>query len=212
MMLIEINLLPKKKQESRKLLTSTLILALLFITAGGALFWQASTLKADVAVVENRIDTTKKLAEIEQKKSTELTEADSVSKLEQSVVWAEDYIVPSVPVMREFTSLLPERGFIQTFAYQESGTLSLTVQFDTSREAAYFLNRLNESEWVNEAMLLSLTATQKVGELETETTLNLNNDYEEEILPRYQGQFEIKLNKETVKSSVLEDEEGESGL
>ncbi|WP_043934233.1 PilN domain-containing protein [Bacillus sp. EB01] len=211
-MLIDINLLPKKKQASKKILTSTFVLALLFIVAGGALFWQVSSLKTDVAVVENRIDTTKKLIELEQKKTTELTSEDSASKLDQSVVWAEEYIVPSVPVMREFTSLLPERGFIQTFAYQETGALSLTVQFDTSREAAYYLNRLNESEWVKEAMLSNLTATQQVGEQATDTALNLDNDKEEEILPRYQGQFEIKLNMDTVKASVLKDGEGESGL
>ncbi|OCA91258.1 hypothetical protein A8F94_05200 [Bacillus sp. FJAT-27225] len=213
-MLIDINLLPKKKRKSGSLVAVSLIFTVLFFAAGGFLYWQSSSLKIDIAAVDNRLETTKKLQEIEEKKATEVTAADSVAKLEQSVTWAEDYAIPSVPVMKEFTSLLPERGFIQTFAYQETGVVTLSVQFDTTREAAYFLNRLNGSGWVTEATLSSLAATQTVGEQQTaeSTTVNVNNEKKKDILPRYQGQFEIKLNKDSVKAAILEQEEGESGL
>jgi hypothetical protein len=70
--------------------------------------------------------------------------------------------------MQHLTSLLPERGFIQSFGYTESGAVTLTVQFDSAREAAYFLNSLNHSKWIEEASLNSLAAA----ETNTETNTN----------------------------------------
>jgi hypothetical protein len=134
----------------------------------------------------------------------------------------------------ELTSLLPERGFIQSFKYEESGTVTLTAQFDTSSEAAYYLDSLNHSKWIEEATLTSLNATTEntsessMGQtkltntpdhysqnnsIDTTTqnnhgidvnangsTSELNTDY----LPRYIGQFEIKLNKEMTRKIINE--------
>ncbi|WP_053367283.1 PilN domain-containing protein [Bacillus sp. FJAT-27245] len=211
-MLIDINLLPKKERKSSGIIFTGLAFALLFLAVGGFLYWQTTTLKNDIAVVENRIETTKKIAALEEAKANEVISADSASKLQQSIEWAEQYTIPSVPVMKEFTSLLPERGFILTFAYQETGELALTVQFDSSREAAYFLNNLNGSKWVKEADLSSLSAAETEQDKAAGGTgaIQAAASTSEEFLPRYTGQFQITLNKDVIKSAIQS--EGKDGL
>ena len=77
----------------------------------------------------------------------------SITLLKNAVEWANNYPIQTIPVMQHLTGLLPERGFIQTFGYTEAGTVTLSVQFDSSREAAYFFDNLNESDWIDEASL-----------------------------------------------------------
>lgn len=212
-MLIDINLLPKKERKSSGIIFTVLAFAVLFLAAGGFLYWQTTTLKNDIAVVNNRIETTKKIAALEEKKANEVISADSATKLEQSIEWAEQYAIPSVPVMKEFTALLPERGFILTYAYQETGELALTVQFDSSREAAYFLNSLNGSNWVKEADLSSLSAVESEQDKAEDAAGAIQaaaSPAKKEYLPRYTGQFQITLNKDVVKSAIQK--EGEDGL
>jgi hypothetical protein len=177
---------------------------------------------------------------------------------------------------------LPERGFIQSFAYTEAGTISLSVQFDSAREAAYFLDNLNESKWIEESSLSSLAAvaaSESTAETTTNTTSTttdsavqtttptipensnqsvagqnpttnsssqtntnvattgeqtntgstttsnnttvnstttssstVNSTVSDDILPRYTGQFEIKLNKETVKKNIKKSKKNEEGV
>jgi thiol:disulfide interchange protein len=218
---------------------------------------------------------TKKIAE-KQSNNTETVEANSsVSQLKSAIEWANDYPIQTIPVMRHLTSLLPERGFIQSFAYTEAGTITLTVQFDSAREAAYFLDNLNESKWIEESSLSSLSAaaalestaettgqtnttntttdsttqtnqnvtdqdsttnsssqtnadagttveqtntattTTNTNTVNNSTTTSSNTTSKTEsdnILPRYTGQFEIKLNKETVKKNIKKSKKKEEGV
>jgi Tfp pilus assembly protein PilN len=157
-MLVEINLLPER--EPRKfafVLILTSLIALILIVSGFYI-WQIQTTKSDIASVDRQISMTRKIAAKESTKTNTTQPTNSVGQLESAIKWAKDYPVQTIPVMRQLTSLLPERGFIQSFGYTEAGTVSLTVQFDSTREAAYFLNSLNNSEWIKEASLNSLTA------------------------------------------------------
>ena len=99
----------------------------------------------------------------------------SITLLKNAVEWANSYPIQTIPVMQHLTGLLPERGFIQTFGYTEAGTVTLSVQFDSSREAAYFLENLNESDWIDEANLSSLTA-QEVEEAEETAATNTTDN------------------------------------
>lgn len=170
-MLVEINLLPQKERGKKSLVIMLVSFVAVLVLAGGVYFWQIQSVKTDIAAIDTQISTTKKLAEIEQKNIGKNESQMSITLLKNAVEWANNYPIQTVPVMQHLTGLLPERGFIQTFAYTEVGTVSLSVQFDSSREAAYFLDNLNESEWVDEASLGSLTA-QEIEEEEKETVAN----------------------------------------
>jgi Tfp pilus assembly protein PilN len=285
-MLVEINLLPQKEPKKIGFIITLLCLVGLLVLTGAYYFWQTDSTKSVIASLDRQITMTKKIAEKENI-STETVEAtSSVSQLKTAIEWANDYPIQTIPVMRHLTSLLPERGFIQSFAYTEAGTISLTVQFDSAREVAYFLDNLNESKWIEEASLSSLAAasttestvdnasattstnqtnttnstTQTTNQTNTAnsdqtvtnqssssntnnqtnsatgttgdqantvnptaTTSTVNNTtttsngtesktVSDNILPRYTGQFEIKLDKEVVKKNIKKSNKAEEGV
>jgi Tfp pilus assembly protein PilN len=227
-MLVEINLLPQKEPRKFNLILLIVILALILVVVG-FYFWQIQTTKSEVQNLDKQISMTKEIA-VKEEKNAESNESQmSISLLKGAVEWANSYPIQTIPIMQHLTSLLPERGFIQSFAYAEAGTVILTVQFDSAREAAYFLDNLGESEWVGEPTLNSLTiqekekaentATQTTGEEspaepvnedQVSTPENENNDNSnDQYLPRYIGQFEIKLNIVKIKELTNKsDEEG----
>ncbi|ETI70306.1 fimbrial assembly family protein [Neobacillus vireti LMG 21834] len=171
-MLVEINLLPQKEPKKFAFIITLSSLLAVFLVIGGFYFWQTQSVKDELTSLDRQISTTKKIAEKEQQNSETVASSSSVSQLKSAIEWAKDYPIQTVPVMQHLTSLLPERGFIQTFGYTESGAVTLTVQFDSAREAAYFLDSLNHSKWIEEASLNSLAAT----ETNTETDTNAANN------------------------------------
>ncbi|MDQ1001334.1 Tfp pilus assembly protein PilN [Neobacillus niacini] len=214
------------KKEPRKFnIVILIVLIALTILVGAFYFWQIQSTKSEVANLDKQISMTKETA-AKQEKSADKNESQmSISLLKDAVDWANTYPVQTIPIMQHLTSLLPERGFIQSFTYAEAGTVILTVQFDSAREAAYFLDNLGESEWVGEPTLNSLTVEKKEEEESTATksaneegaeaneaqtpeqtstpaaTTNIENklNTNDLYLPRYIGQFEIKLNMVKIK-------------
>lgn len=163
-MLVDINLLPQKKPKRYSFIITLSSLLVLIVLVGGFYFWKTQTIKDEINSIEGQISVTQKVTEKENQNSEIAASAGSVSKLKSAIQWANDYPIRTVPVMQHLTSLLPERGFILSFGYTETGAVSLSVQFDTAREAAYFLDSLNHSNWVEEASLSSLSAAQSKSE------------------------------------------------
>jgi Tfp pilus assembly protein PilN len=159
-MLVEINLLPQREPRKFAFLLILSCLLALMVLVGGFYFWQINSAKNDISSVDRQIEMTKKIADKQNTNNTSAVDSSSVSQLKNAINWAKDYPIQTIPVMNYLSSLLPERGFIQNFSYTEQGTISLTVQFDSSREVAYFLNSLDNSDWIKDASLDSLSAAQ----------------------------------------------------
>lgn len=186
-MLVEINLLPQKEPRKKSFFIMIAALAVILLSLGTYYFLQIQSTKSDIANIDSQIKMTKDLAAIEEKNANKSESELSITLLKSAVVWANSYPIQTIPVMQHLTGLLPERGFIQTFAYTEAGTVTISVQFDSAREAAYFLDNLNESEWIDDANLSSLTAkeqeeskeaapsTATQGTNSQQTSTNLNN-------------------------------------
>ncbi|PKG21690.1 hypothetical protein [Niallia nealsonii] len=197
-MTVEINLLPEKEPKKKKsfyflfILFSITILFLLGMIIMGA------SLQSKNVELENKTAKIKNLVEAEQKMLAEYQASNSVVELQNAVDWAKIYPVKTVPVMRELSALLPERGFITSFHYTEAGLVELKVQFDTSREAAYYLKSLLDSEWVDNALLNELSMT----------TLDTIEDTDESAanskVKRYIGSFDITLNQTKIKEDENE--------
>lgn len=183
-MLVEINLLPKKEPKNVTFLVIIISSLLILLVAGSVFLWQGSRFDDELASIETEITATKKLIEAEEAKQISNQATSSYAELGSAVQWANEEPLKSVPIITHIVALLPQRGFIQTITYAEAGAISLTVQFDTSRDSAYFLKRLLDSDWVSEANLSSLTVIE-LDETETDA----------QVIPRYKGQFEIMLNR-----------------
>ncbi|MCQ6278264.1 PilN domain-containing protein [Bacillus sp. EB600] len=222
-MLVDINLLPQKEQKKLGLLIILAILVGLFLLASILYYVQIHTAKDTFQSIDKQITMTKKIEEQLQKKQGSSASANSANQLKTAIDWADNNRIETIPVMRHLTALLPERGFIQTFTYNETGTVTITVQFDTPTEAANYLNSLNHSSWIEKVSLNSLnssssdsnsastssnqtnstTTASNPASTSTEAIVDSNtNSATKNYLPRYTGQLEIQFNRDSVKKAI----------
>lgn len=170
-MLIEINLLPQKEPRKFNLIIA-IILVSLIVAISSFYFWQIQSTKNNVKEVDQQIETIKEIAAKEAENAQQDQSLMSVSILKNTVEWAITYPIQTIPVMQHLTALLPKRGFIQSFGYTETGTVTISVQFDNPREAAYFLDSLNKSDWIEKVSLSSLNAQTVVDPSSSATASN----------------------------------------
>ncbi|QPA30235.1 PilN domain-containing protein [Thermaerobacillus caldiproteolyticus] len=192
-MFVDINLLPKKEPKNVVFLVS---IAIVLLFAGAMAFVFYMSVQKTETTIHSLTQELKKIRALQAVQQEKLANAQSlkeVQELEKTVKWAEQYPMKTVLLLRSMTKLLPERGFIMNFSYAENGTVSVTVQFDTSEEAAYYLKRLSDADFVADVQLKSLTtAEEKSDEEKDEENI-------EHILPRYIAQYELHVNKNALK-------------
>lgn len=199
-MLVDINLLPKKEKRSNK------PIYILFIFVGAAILCLIAMLFIGYSiqkkndVLAKQVNTIKEQVETSQSMLTTYENSNAAAELEKAVIWAENYPIKTIPIIRELTSYLPERGYILSFLYNVDGTIQLEAQFDTTREAAYYLKRMMDSAWITDVTLSKLSTTTIT------TSVDEGALSKEQDVQRYNGSFQIFLNKETIK----EEEQGDS--
>src|SRR5690606_30542328 len=125
-MLVDINLLPRKEEKSRSLLMLYIMIGIVLGAGLLSIFYFSSQYEKKIASTEQQITATSQILETAQRQLAEINQSSTFSELETAVKWAEDYPVKTVPLLQTLTSLLPERGFIQTFSFQAPGAISLS--------------------------------------------------------------------------------------
>ncbi|MGM0844074.1 MAG: PilN domain-containing protein [Bacillota bacterium] len=201
-MLIDINLLPQKERKRR--LPVYIAIALLVLTIIGTAFLLIHTNLSQQKLnnLTKDLEMKKEFRLQQETAMNSIQSSDGLQELQTAVQWAEQYPIDTVPVLEHLTALLPERGFFRSFNYTEEGMITLNVQFDTSRQAAYFLNDLKSSKWITDAKLTSVETSE--GNSSTETVVLP----EDKIMPRYLGQYEVSLNQLSIKNELQADSEG----
>ena len=91
---------------------------------------------------------------------------------------------------------------MKTFTYEETGTLLVHVQFEQSREAAYYLSSLLDSKWISDAKLNSLNAVTGFYDSTMDENFDDSHVKNEKYIPRYEGEFEITLNSHVIKDEL----------
>ncbi|EDL64690.1 PilN domain-containing protein [Bacillus sp. SG-1] len=201
-MLIDINLLPQKERKRR--MPVYIAIAALTLTILGTAFLLVFTQLShqELENITKNLEMKKEFRLQQETTVNTIESSDGLEQLHTAVQWAEQYPIDTVPVLEHLTSLLPERGFFRQFNYTEDGMINLNVQFDTSRQAAYYLNDLKHSDWISEAKLTSLETSQ--GQMEEDLVVLP----EDKLMPRYLGQYEISLNQSFIKSELQSESEG----
>ncbi|MBT2636354.1 hypothetical protein [Bacillus sp. ISL-39] len=201
-MLVEINLLPKKEhRKSSQLIIAAVPLLFIAITIS-IIYLQGSSYEYEMKQVDQKISSLQKLNNLQQEKLAEENAGNSLVKLQEAVQWAEKYPVQTVPILRNIISLLPERGFIQNFEYSNMDSILVTIQYDASRDAAFYLSSLKQSEWVRQAELLNVVA------LELSDGAEENNSSDGTTLPRYSADYKIVYRPEFFKPEAGEGGDG----
>jgi type IV pilus assembly protein PilN len=191
-MFIDVNLLPKKEPKNVLFLISALIVLVAAIAAGIAFYMSMQKAEAQIEALTQELKQTRALVAAEQQKLENVQAMQEVQELQKTVEWAKQYPMKTVLLLRNMAKLLPERGFIMNFSYAEDGAVSVTVQFDTSEEAAYYLKLLSDAEFVSDVQLRSVTATEQ-------QSSQANAAEESNVLPRYLAQYELHVNKSALK-------------
>lgn len=190
-MLVDINLLPQKERDRPAVLIAAVAILLLAILIWAvfammasaeadeqqALEAQAQGVMAEQAQIRNELEARQGMNEEQQ--------------LQATVEWAESYQFDTIPLLEELVSLLPARGFFQTFSYIGLDQAQLVVQFDSSREAAYYLAQLKSSE---------LLASATLDNVETEI---IDEAVEEDVIidpsePRYLATYTLLFQDERI--------------
>ncbi len=190
-MLVEINLLPKKEHKKSSTLIMTIAGVLLVTMTFSIVFIQGNGYEKKMASLDKQIESIQKLNEVQQAKLAEGESGNSAVKLQEAVNWAEQYPFDTVPLLQNIIALLPERGFIQEFEYSNSNSVVIKIQLDASRDAAFYLSSLKESEWVEDVTLMNIVAETNGEETAVSTSVASSEQEEVKVLPRYSAEFEI---------------------
>lgn len=185
-MLVDINLLPEKEEKDRSLLVLFIVLGLVLGVGLISMFYLHHQYGKNINSVQQEITVTKHLVEQAQRQLADFDQSEAVAELENAIKWAENNRAKTVPLLKEITALLPERGFVREFSYQVPGVVNLLVQFDSNREGAYFLDYLNGAEWVQEAELQKMEARDP-----EDKDVEAGNDF----VPRYDVNYKIHIDR-----------------
>lgn len=189
-MLVDINLLSQKERDRPAFIIAAISILLLAILIWAIFFFMSQA---------NAHEQTELLAESEQLalQQAELrAELDTTigmneeQQLQVTVDWAENYQYDTIPLLNELVSKLPERGYFTDFSYIAPNSATLTLQFDTSREAAYYLTQLKASEAIASASLESVT-NQGAASTEDPETIEEIDDTAIIENPRYLAVYNI---------------------
>ena len=182
-MLVDINLLPQKERDRPAFLIAAISILALGIIIWAVLAFLANSHENEQAVLAAQsVQVASEQAAIR----SQLEAAQGMNEEQQlkaTVDWAESYQFDTVPLLEELVSILPERGFFDSFSYTGLDQAVLSVQFDTAREAAYYLAQLKTSELIEKATLDSV-AQNELDSAEAEEGILIE---EESIIetPRY---------------------------
>lgn len=200
-MLIEINLLPQKEKKRVSLFVVLLSIALLLIASASASF-VLYTKNKELDNVEQQLSSAIQLRETLEMSAAGNSgaTASSAERLNEAIAWVDGTKVPVSPIVAHLIERLPERGFFQALSYTSEESLIVTIQFDTSRDAAYYLSELKSSKWINSAKILTLNTSIEEGEEDTQAILDTTN-----ALPRYAAEYEIVFNMESVNETLAQE-------
>jgi type IV pilus assembly protein PilN len=190
-MIVEINLLPKKEPKNVAVWVSVAVFALFVIAAAIIFYLLAARADEQINALTGEIKQIRAMQAIEQQKQKDAQSAQEIKELHEAVQWSKKYPLKMVPLLRNMTKLLPERGFVMNFSYADNGTVTVAVQFDTSEQAAYYLKRLEDAKFVKDVQLKSVSAVDI-----TET--NAEEGTEQQVVPRYLAQYEMHIRKQAL--------------
>ncbi|MFT8322221.1 MAG: fimbrial assembly protein [Bacillus sp. (in: firmicutes)] len=204
-MLVEINLLPKKETKSTAFIVWIIAAAFFAVLLAALFFWQMSVKKEAIDTTQTSINAAEELAEAQRQKLLNYENSQSVKKLDNAISWAGSQKIDTVYILKKLANNLPNRGFIQELELEDRQKLDLTIQFDTKREATYYLNSLLEIKWVEEAIL---TDSKSTDILENQVSEKIDQDIKAmkkwNLEPRYFAQYEVVLNLSVLKAEVAE--------
>jgi type IV pilus assembly protein PilN len=199
--LIDIDLLPQKEKTGVSSLVILILIAVLVFASAG-MFFAIYMKNKELDTVEQQLSNAVQLRETLEMSAANDSKAtvSSAELLNEAITWADGMKLPATPILAHLIERLPERGFFQALSYSSEESLIITIQFDTSRDAAYYLSELKSSEWIDSAKILTLDTSVEEGEEDAKAILDATN-----ALPRYVVEYEIMFNTKAVNETLAQE-------
>ncbi|MDG4657459.1 hypothetical protein P6P90_07270 [Ectobacillus antri] len=182
-MSINVNLLPKQEKET----SFKWVLLLALVVMIGLISWMYMTV---TNLTKERDIKQKQLLVVraQTEKNEQNVPVQQAVSIKSFVDELETTKLPTVPLLKRLTSLLPGRGVYESFSYKEPSIIVLDIRFDEKQDAAFYYSRLQREKWVKHVKLTKLNAI----ELQDEEGMVQG-------MPRYVANFEIELQSEQLK-------------
>ncbi|MED4453331.1 PilN domain-containing protein [Metabacillus fastidiosus] len=185
-MLAEINLLPKKDIKNQAKIILFLIIMIVLLAAIIIFYFQSRSIhQKEEEMIESRTGLEQQLQQAYEG-SESMNKMRSIQTLQNAISYADEISTDIIPVLEEMTELLPERGFIIEFKQENSGKITVIIQFDVNRDTAYYLARLKESPSFKNVSLQKIEAKEVNAE-----SNNIAGDH----ISRIEATYEIHVNR-----------------
>ncbi|MDQ0232820.1 PilN domain-containing protein [Metabacillus malikii] len=190
-MLAEINLLPRRDRKNQAKRAIILLIAMITLITSLLFFFQTRSILQENEQVTSKNRTLQGQLEEKLANQNELKQNSSVEILQSAVNFADAISKDVLPYLEELVALLPERGFFINYEQADPRSIKVVIQFDSNREAAFYLARLKESPTFVNVFLSELNSQI---ELDEEQALEAT----EKIVPRVLATYELEV-KSTVR-------------
>lgn len=184
-MIVEINLLEQKEKRNILPYIAVAFFALLLFIMAIVFHAQKTTLVNE----SSRLDEQILQVQREQENLAGPSEGDGTEReqLKSSLQELKSTIVPTVPVVEGLVSLLPERGFFESFALTSASEVNVNVRFDTIQDVAKYTNTLLQQSFISDVELAGV---------ETDVVDDTEDLYDYQ--PRYVASYYIVLEEGTL--------------
>lgn len=175
-MLSEINLLPQKERRSVLFVILLTIILAVGVIGGTLLSFHYQSLARQKSMKEAEIATITKEIEIATIQLQEASSKLNVLHFQSIVKTVRQLPLQTVAILDDMTAVLPVSGFFNTYAYLDTGVISLSVQFSNLNDTAHYLHQLTYAEWVKQAEIRSVTKKEENGVLRYQAVFNIDLD------------------------------------
>ncbi|MCA0969930.1 hypothetical protein LCM20_04965 [Halobacillus litoralis] len=192
-MVIDINLLEEKEQSNRLpvLIIGAGVILLCLVLA--VFYWQKRDLTQEQQLLNEEIQSIQaEQAEFQQ--TAVDAEQEQRQQLAEAVDRMENRVFPTVALVEKMIALLPERGYFQSYSFEDSGVMDIQVRFDSLQEVAAYTNTLSERNYIG---------TVEVGNILTEEVDESLNQFE--YRPRYIANYTVMVQKQAFREEVAPD-------
>lgn len=194
----EVNLLPKYERESSikyLLFIIFIVLMLIFHLFIGIYYFIT---KSNLEAVKDEYTQLNEQLNILTAELKQLEDGGN-SSLGQAVTIVEQHEIPTSNFITELDSLLPNNGYLSEYEY-ENGDTKVVAHFETLDTVANYTTELTTSDYITDT---------KVDEVETFMLKDEEADEDIEqfdLIPRYEANFSLIVNKQQLKGESSEDE------
>lgn len=162
---VQINLLEEKEQKNMAPVLLMAGAALLMVLLLLIFWWQANSVQEETAQLETELQQLEQReAELNSASTDEL--ATQRQTLQGAVETLEGNDLSVEEMVREMVAMLPERGYIEYFALEDNGTVSVDVRLDNLQQTAAYLDALDTYEKTGDVELSGVSGEEPAADVD----------------------------------------------